>query len=101
GVAGAPLGSLDGSRPLAKIAFDGARAELLGADGGDEALLAHLLDRAAVLAAFEQIGGAERALELTRDFTLSRYAFGRPVASFQALKHRMADVYPSLPLPPP
>jgi alkylation response protein AidB-like acyl-CoA dehydrogenase len=42
---------------------------------------------------YEQIGGAERALELTRAFTMGRFAFGRPVASFQALKHRMADVY--------
>jgi alkylation response protein AidB-like acyl-CoA dehydrogenase len=39
------------------------------------------------------VGGAERALELTREFTLGRYAFGRPVASFQVLKHRMADTY--------
>ena len=98
GVAATPLGSLDGSRPLAKVAFDGARAEILGADGGDESLLSHLLDRAAVLTAFEQIGGAERALELTRDFTLNRFAFGRPVASFQALKHRMADVYAAITL---
>jgi len=43
--------------------------------------------------AFEQVGGAERALEDTRAFTLGRYAFGRPIASFQALKHRMADMY--------
>jgi alkylation response protein AidB-like acyl-CoA dehydrogenase len=98
GVEVAPVGSLDASRPLARVAFQNARAELLGADGGDEALLAHLLDRAAVLAAFEQIGGAERALELTRQFTLNRYAFGRPVASFQALKHRMADVYAAIAL---
>jgi alkylation response protein AidB-like acyl-CoA dehydrogenase len=93
-----PQGSLDPSRPLARVRFDGARAELLGASGGDETLLAHLLDRAAVLAAFEQIGGAERALEGTREFTLGRYAFGRPVASFQALKHRMADVYAAITL---
>jgi len=98
GVQATPQGSLDPSRPLARVRFDGARAELLGASGGDEALLSHLLDRAAVLAAFEQIGGAERALEMTRQFTLGRYAFGRPVASFQALKHRMADVYAAITL---
>ena len=98
GVSATPVGSLDGSRPLARVELEGARAELLGSDGGDDALLAHLLDRAAVLAAFEQIGGAERALELTRQFTLGRYAFGRPVASFQALKHRMADVYAAIAL---
>jgi alkylation response protein AidB-like acyl-CoA dehydrogenase len=92
-----PLGSIDPARPLARVAFDGARAEKLG-DGGDDALLSHLPDRAATLAAFEQIGGAERALELTRQFTLSRYAFGRPVASFQVMKHRMADVYAAIAL---
>jgi alkylation response protein AidB-like acyl-CoA dehydrogenase len=92
-----PIGSIDPSRPLAKVSFDGARAETLGG-GGDDKLLSHLLDRAATLTAFEQIGGAERALELTRQFTLGRYAFGRPVASFQALKHRMADVYAAIAL---
>jgi alkylation response protein AidB-like acyl-CoA dehydrogenase len=97
GVSVSPQGSIDPARPLARVAFDGARAEKLG-NGGDEALLSQLLDRAATLAAFEQIGGAERALELTRQFTLSRYAFGRPVASFQVMKHRMADVYAAIAL---
>ena len=52
-----------------------------------------ILDRAAVLMAFEQVGGAERGLEMTVDFAQGRYAFGRPISSFQALKHRMADVW--------
>jgi hypothetical protein len=52
-----------------------------------------LLDRAAVLMAFEQLGSATRAFEITREFTLGRYAFGRPIASFQAVKHRLADLY--------
>jgi alkylation response protein AidB-like acyl-CoA dehydrogenase len=93
-----PLPSLDESRPHGKLVFANAPAELLGGDGADEAALAHLLDRAAVLMAFEQIGGAERALEITREFTLGRYAFGRPIASFQALKHRMVDLYASIQL---
>jgi alkylation response protein AidB-like acyl-CoA dehydrogenase len=45
---------------------------------------------------FEQIGGAERTLELTREFTMARYTFGRPVASYQALKHRLADLYAAI-----
>jgi alkylation response protein AidB-like acyl-CoA dehydrogenase len=98
GVSVEALDSLDPSRPQARIAFAGAPAELLGGSGGDAALLSHLLDRAALLTAFEQIGGAERALEITREFTLGRYAFGRPIASFQALKHRMADVYAAIQL---
>jgi acyl-CoA dehydrogenase len=93
GVARTPLASFDPSRSQARIAFDGAPAEILGERGQGASQAEHLLDRAAVLLGFEQVGGAERALELTKSFTMSRYAFGRPVASFQALKHRMADVY--------
>ena len=54
-----------------------------------------VLDRAAVLMAFEQIGGADRALEMGRDYALDRIAFGRPIGSFQAVKHMLADMYVS------
>jgi len=91
GVTRTPSESFDGSRSQATLAFSGAAAEAL--PGANASAIDHLLDRAALLFAFEQIGGAERALELTREFTLGRYAFGRPVASFQVLKHKMADVY--------
>ena len=82
--------SLDPSRPLAKILFEGAPAEALAQGAGQ---LDTLTDRAAVLMAFEQLGGATRSFELTREFTLGRYAFGRPVASFQGVKHRLADLW--------
>jgi len=52
-------------------------------------------DRAAVLTAFEQVGGADRALEMGRDYALDRIAFGRPIGSFQAVKHILADMYVS------
>jgi alkylation response protein AidB-like acyl-CoA dehydrogenase len=97
GVTATAVGSVDPSRPLGRLVFDGAPAEPL-AKGEGLAAVRHLLDRAAVLAAFEQVGGAERALELTREFTLGRYAFGRPVASFQAIKHRLADLYAAIQL---
>ena len=45
------------------------------------------------LLAFEQLGGAERCLEMARDYALERYAFGRPIGSYQAIKHKLADVY--------
>ncbi len=93
GVAVEPLPSLDPSRPLAALRFSAAPGEPLGASGQGAALLARLLDRAAVLMAFEQLGGASRALETTREFTLGRYAFGRPVASFQAIQHRLTDAW--------
>jgi len=93
GVARRPLASFDPSRSQAELRFDGAPAEVLGQAGQGVAQAERLLDRAAVLMGFEQVGGAERALQATKDFTMGRYAFGRPVASFQVLKHRMADVY--------
>jgi alkylation response protein AidB-like acyl-CoA dehydrogenase len=59
-------------------------------DVGDDPGIA---DTAAILLAAEQIGAAERCLELTVEYTKSRVQFGRPIGSFQALKHRMADLY--------
>jgi len=85
--------SLDPSRSLASVRFQGARAELLGDAPTGWPVVQQLLDRAAVLMAFEQLGGATRAFELTREYCLGRYAFGRPIASFQAIKHRFADLY--------
>ena len=89
--------SIDPSRPCAGLAFDATPAEPLGS--GDEdgwSLLRRILDRAAVLQSFEQLGTAQRALDLTREQILDRHAFGRPIASFQAIKHRMADLYATL-----
>ena len=94
GVARAPLDSLDPTRGQARIELHGVHAELLCADAWP--VLEAALDRAAVLAAFEQIGGAERALEMARDYALERHAFGRPIGSFQAIKHKLADMYVSL-----
>jgi alkylation response protein AidB-like acyl-CoA dehydrogenase len=85
--------SIDPTRAAAEIRFADAPAELLGGPGEGWSLTERVLDRAAVLVSFEQVGGAERAFELTREHALERYAFGRPIASFQALKHRMADMY--------
>jgi len=93
GVERESLESIDPSRSVARLRFDGAPAEVLGSEGGGEALAAKVLDRAAVLLAFEQLGAADRAFEITKDFTMNRYAFGRPIASFQALKHRLADLW--------
>jgi alkylation response protein AidB-like acyl-CoA dehydrogenase len=52
-----------------------------------------VLDRAAVMLAFEQVGGADRALEMAKDYAMQRYAFGRPIGSYQAIKHKLADIY--------
>lgn len=91
GVERRKLEPFDPSRSQAELCFDGARCEKLA--GADATAIARLLDRAAVLTAFEQLGGADRALEITRQFILGRYAFGKSIAANQAIKHRMADVW--------
>ncbi|GIW40045.1 MAG: acyl-CoA dehydrogenase [Candidatus Binatia bacterium] len=91
-----PLASIDPSRPVGSLEFRGASCEVLAESGED--VVAHVFDRAAALFAFEQLGGAERAFASTREYCLERYAFGRPVASFQAIKHRFADLFVGLEL---
>ncbi len=89
------LTNLDPTRGQAEVAFKNCKAEPLGAAGEGWSILSQVLDRAAVLTAFEQVGGADRALEMGRDYALDRIAFGRPIGSFQAVKHILADMYVS------
>jgi acyl-CoA dehydrogenase len=94
GVTREAVETIDPTRSHARITFDGAPAEPLGASRGWE-VIERVLDRAAVLIAFEQVGGADRALEMARDYALDRMAFGRQLGSFQAIKHMLADMYVS------
>ncbi|MDR3507576.1 MAG: acyl-CoA/acyl-ACP dehydrogenase [Caulobacteraceae bacterium] len=87
--------TIDPTRSHARISFAGAAAEPLGAAGEGWSIINGVFDRAAVLTAFEQVGGADRALEMARDYALERVAFGRPIGSFQAVKHMLADMYVS------
>ena len=87
------LASLDATRGIARLSFSAAPAERLGAPGEGRRLLEEVNYRAAVLLAFEQLGGADRCLEAARDYALQRYAFGRQVGANQAIKHRLADMY--------
>ena len=87
------VGSLDPTRSQAVVTFNGASAQQLGDSPAGWDALQVLLDRAAILFAFEQSGGAEAALEMGREYALGRYAFGRSIASFQAIKHKLADMY--------
>lgn len=95
GVVRETLSTIDPSRSYAKLTFDGAPAELLGGEGEGWHIATQVQDRAAILMAFEQVGGADRALEMARDYALERMAFGRPIGSFQAIKHLLADMYVS------
>jgi acyl-CoA dehydrogenase len=97
GVALTRLKGIDPARNQAKIVFDGAPAERLeGARG--YAIIDELIDRAAILTAFEQIGGAQACLDMAKAYAVDRYAFGRPIAAFQAIKHKLADVYVAIEL---
>jgi acyl-CoA dehydrogenase len=93
GVSRAPVSTIDPTRSHGRLAFAGAPAEPLGAPGEGALLLERLLDRAAVLVAFEQVGGAQAALDMAREYAVGRFAFGRQIASFQAIKHKLADMY--------
>jgi alkylation response protein AidB-like acyl-CoA dehydrogenase len=87
------LKTLDPTRDAAKLVFDGAPAERLGGAGDGFELVEQVFDRAAVLLAFEQCGGADKCLEMAKAYALERYAFGRVIASYQAIKHKLADMY--------
>jgi acyl-CoA dehydrogenase len=93
GVERTPIHTIDPSRSQARIRFDGARAERIGPPGEGWRLYEEAIDRAAVLVGFEQIAGADRALYMARDYARERFAFGRPIGSFQAIKHMLADMY--------
>ncbi len=96
GVTRTTLETIDPSRNHARLDFAGVSAQPLGNHKADAAsLISTVLDKAAVLTAFEQVGGADRALEMARDYALDRMAFGRPIGSFQAIKHMLADMYVS------
>jgi alkylation response protein AidB-like acyl-CoA dehydrogenase len=95
GVESKVLTGIDPTRQQAELTFKNCKAEPLGAAGEGWSILTRVLNRAAVLLAFEQVGGADRALEMGRDYALDRIAFGRPIGSFQAVKHILADMYVS------
>ncbi|KOG79875.1 MULTISPECIES: acyl-CoA dehydrogenase family protein [Streptomyces] len=95
GVVRTRLTALDETRPLARVELREAPAELLGADGTADAAgaLAATGRTAAALLAAEAVGTAASALERTVEYVKTREQFGRPVGSFQAVKHRIADLY--------
>jgi alkylation response protein AidB-like acyl-CoA dehydrogenase len=86
------LPTLDQTRKLARLDFAGVPATLIGADGAGRELLSRILDIAAIAQAAEQLGGAQRVLDMAVEYAKVRHQFGRPIGSFQAIKHRCADL---------
>ena len=86
---------LDLTRPMSRVELDGVSVEpqqILGEAGAAAAAVAEALDRARIALASEALGGAERVLEMTTAYVKERMQFGRPIGSFQAIKHRLADM---------
>ena len=87
-----PLNSPDEIIPFAALQADAAPAIGLLAGAQAIAAMQQVVDQSAILTAFEQIGGAEAACELARNYALERHTFGRPIGSYQAIKHKLADM---------
>ena len=92
GLARRRLETFDPTRRLARLDFDRVPARVLGEPGGASAALARALDEATVALCAEMMGGAQRVLEEAVAHARSRFQFGRAVGSFQAVKHKCADV---------
>jgi len=86
------LPTLDQTRRLARCEFGDVPARLIGSPGAGRAVLEHTLDVAAIALAAEQLGGAQRALDMAVGYAKVRQQFGRAIGSFQAIKHRCADL---------
>jgi alkylation response protein AidB-like acyl-CoA dehydrogenase len=86
------LPTLDQTRKLARLDFAAVPAMLIGSVGDGRAVLSRALDVAAIAQAAEQLGGAQRALDMAVEYAKVRHQFGRPIGSFQAIKHRCADL---------
>jgi alkylation response protein AidB-like acyl-CoA dehydrogenase len=92
GLSRVALPALDQTRQLARLEFAGVTGALIGSPGDGAAALDRALDVAAVALAAEQLGGAQRALDMAVEYAKVRRQFDRPIGSFQAIKHRCADL---------
>jgi alkylation response protein AidB-like acyl-CoA dehydrogenase len=86
------LPTLDMTRKLARLEFSGVQARLLCPPGPAAEALARTLDLAVIALAAEQVGGSQRCLDMSVEYAKNRFQFGRPIGSFQAIKHKCADM---------
>jgi alkylation response protein AidB-like acyl-CoA dehydrogenase len=87
-----PLTTLDLTRKQAALTLDGVRAALVGTEGGAADVVARTLRLAVVALAAEQVGGAQRCLDMSVEYAKIRMQFGRPIGSFQAIRHMCTDM---------
>jgi alkylation response protein AidB-like acyl-CoA dehydrogenase len=86
------LPTLDVTRKLARLTFAGARAERIGVDGDLTRVIEKVIALGITALVAEQVGGAQRCLEMATEYAKTRLQFGRPIGSYQAIKHRCADM---------
>jgi alkylation response protein AidB-like acyl-CoA dehydrogenase len=92
GLTRTPLATMDQTRKQARLDFSGVAATPLGDVGKGWAALSKTLDQAAVCLANEMVGGAQKVLDMAVEYAKVRVQFGRPIGSFQAIKHKCADM---------
>jgi alkylation response protein AidB-like acyl-CoA dehydrogenase len=92
GVERTPLTTLDLTRRQATLRFTDVSARLVAGPDDAERVIGHALAVGSALLAAEQVGGAQHLLDLTVEYAKGRVQFGRPIGSFQAVKHRLADM---------
>jgi alkylation response protein AidB-like acyl-CoA dehydrogenase len=92
GLTRTPLSTMDQTRKQARLEFDGTPARLVGTDGDGWNVLSKVLDLVAIGLAAEQVGGAQKVLDMAVEYAKVRVQFGRPIGSFQAIKHKCADM---------
>ena len=92
GMTAEPMQAIDGTRALAKVTFLSTPATVVGTRGSAAAIVERVIDVASVALAAEQAGAARRCLEMSAGYARERYQFGRPIGSFQAVKHKCADM---------
>ena len=92
GLTRTPLATMDQTRKQAKLEFSGVAATPLGTPGEGWAALSKTLDQAAACLANEMVGGAQQVLDMSVEYAKVRVQFGRPIGSFQAIKHKCADM---------
>ena len=92
GLSAQPRDALDATRRLAELELDAVRVEILGSEGEAAPALRKTLDQARVCLALEAAGGAARCLESAVEYAKQRLQFGRPIGSFQAIKHTCAEL---------
>ncbi len=92
GLISTALSTMDQTRKQARLEFDNTPVTLIGTEGGGWPVLERVLDLAAVALAAEQVGGAQMCLDMSVQYAKDRVQFGRPIGSFQAIKHKCADM---------